>query len=115
MEQLLLNWKLTEANVWTEDWSNEEMKAEMSGTAKTYSEYTINNICQRVILQQAKGDISDRVHSDLMVLGTFRQEAGSQKRLLKALKTNLTQGGPSSSSPLGSDGSRDGTTGGWTS
>jgi hypothetical protein len=92
------------------------MKAEMRGTAKTYSECTINNICQRVILQQAKGDISDRVHSDQMVLGIVRQEAGSQKRLLKALKTNLThQGGPSGSSPLRSDGSRDGMTGGWTS
>jgi hypothetical protein len=49
-----------------------------------------------------------------MVLGTIRQEAGPRKRLPKALKTKLAQGGPSGSSPLISDGSHDGQAEGWT-
>jgi hypothetical protein len=44
-------------------------------------------------LLQAKGFFSDRVHSDQMVLGIVRQEAGPQERQPKALKTKLTQGG----------------------
>jgi RNA 3'-terminal phosphate cyclase len=57
------------------------------------------------------GDCSDQVHSDQMVL---RQEAGPRERQLKALKAKLIQGGPSGSSPLRSDGSRDGQAWGWT-
>jgi hypothetical protein len=69
----------------------------------------------RGILQQAKGDCPDRVHSDHMVLGTVRQEAEPCEREAKALKTKLAQGGPSSSSPLRSDGTHDSQAGGWTS
>jgi hypothetical protein len=56
----------------------------------------------------------DRVHSDQMVLGAIRQEAGPQERRPKALNAKLAQVGPSDSSPLRSDGSRDGQAGGWT-
>jgi hypothetical protein len=55
-----------------------------------------------------KGDCSDQVHSDQMVLRTVRQEA-------KALKAKQTQGGPSGLSTPRSDGSHDGQAGGWTS
>jgi hypothetical protein len=47
-----------------------------------------------------------------MVLETVRPQTGPQKRRQKALKTKLTQGGPSGLSPLRSDGSRDGQEGG---
>jgi hypothetical protein len=67
------------------------------------------------ILLQAKGDCSNQVHSDQMVLGKARQEAGTQKRQLKVLKTKLTQGEASGSSPLRSDGSHNGQMGVWTS
>jgi hypothetical protein len=63
---------------------------------------------------QAKGDSSDRVYSDQMVLGTVRRETGPQKSQTKALKSKLAQGGPSGSSPLRSDGSCDGQAEGWT-
>jgi hypothetical protein len=42
---------------------------------------------------QAKGDCSDRVHSDQMVLGTATREAGLQEKCPKVLKTRLTQWG----------------------
>ncbi len=63
------------------------------------------------ILLQAKGDCSDRVYSDQMVLGTARREAEPLERWAKALKTKLTQGGPADLSPLRSDGSCDGLAG----
>ncbi len=53
-------------------------------------------------------------HSDQMVLGTVRREAGPRERLPKAPKTKLAQVGPSGSSPLRSDGSCDCQGGGWT-
>jgi hypothetical protein len=56
-----------------------------------------------------RGLCPDRVHSDQMILGTVREEAGPCERQPKALKTNLSQGGPSSGlNPLRSDGSVDG-------
>jgi hypothetical protein len=66
----------------------------------------------RGILQQAKGDSPDRVHSDQMVLGTVRREAGPCERRPKELKPKLGQGGPSVSTPLRSDSSCDGQVGG---
>jgi hypothetical protein len=36
-----------------------------------------------------------------MVLGTVRREAGAREREPNAFKTNLTQGGPSGSHPVG--------------
>ncbi len=48
-----------------------------------------------------------------MVLGTVRWEAGPRKSQQKVLRTKLTQGGPSGSSPLRSDGSHDGQVAGW--
>jgi hypothetical protein len=57
----------------------------------------------------------NRVHSDQMVLGTVRWEAGPYDRQPKAFKNKLVQGGPSGLSPLGSYGSCDGHEGGWTS
>ncbi len=66
----------------------------------------------RGILQQARGNYPDPVHSDQMFLGTVRWEAGSRERQPKTLKTKLAQGGPSGSSPLRSDGYRDGQAGG---
>jgi hypothetical protein len=62
---------------------------------------------------KAKGDCPNRVHSDKMVLGTVRQEAGHHERWPRTLKTKLAQEWLSGSSPLRSDGSRDGQTGGW--
>ncbi len=53
----------------------------------------------REILLQAKKDCSDPVHSDQMVLGTVRWEAGPQKRWPKALKAKLTQRVPPGSRP----------------
>ncbi len=65
---------------------------------------------------QAKGDFPGPVHSDQMVLGRVRLEAaGPCERWPKALKTKLAQGGPFGSSPLRSDGSRDGQAEGWIS
>ncbi len=52
------------------------------------------------------------IYSDQMVLGTVRWEAGPRERQPKALRTKLAQRGPSGSSPLKSDGSRDGQVGG---
>ncbi len=79
------------------------------------AQHTIHvNLSKRLsrgILQQAKGDSSDRVHSDQMVLGTVRWDAGPCEKQPKALKTKLAQGGPSDSSPLRSDGSHDGKAG----
>jgi hypothetical protein len=49
-----------------------------------------------------------------MVLGTVRQEFGPSKRRPKVLKTKLAQERPLGSSPLRSDGSRDGKAGGCT-
>ncbi len=69
----------------------------------------------RGILLQAKRDCCDRVHSDQTILRTDKQEAGPQERRPKALKTKLTQGGPSGLSPFRLDGSHDGQAGGWTS
>jgi hypothetical protein len=66
-------------------------------------------------LQQTKGDCLERVHSNQMVLGTVRCEAGPHDRQPKALKTKLAQGEPSGLSPLRSDDSRDGQAGGCTS
>jgi hypothetical protein len=40
-------------------------------------------------LQQAKGDCPDRVHSDQIVLGTVREEAGPHERWQKMLKGEL--------------------------
>ncbi len=60
-------------------------------------------------------DCSDRVHSDQIILWTVRWEAGPRERLPKVLKTKPTQGRPSGSSPLRSDGSHDGQARGWTS
>jgi hypothetical protein len=57
-------------------------------------------------------ECSDRVHSDQLVLGTDKREVGPQRRRPKPLKAKLTQGGPSGSSPLRSDGSHDGQAGG---
>jgi hypothetical protein len=65
-------------------------------------------------LLQAKRDCSNQVHSDQMVLGTVRQEAGPRKRRPKALKSKLTQGGRSGSSPLKSEASHDGQAKCWT-
>ncbi len=49
-----------------------------------------------------------------MVHETLRQKAEPRERQPKVLKTKLTQGGPSGSGPLRSDGSRDGQVGSWT-
>ncbi len=72
-----------------------------------------NNICQtswkdtqRGFSLQTKGDSSDWVLSDLMVLGTVRREATHQKRRPKAFKSKLTP----ESSLLRSYGSHDGRT-----
>ncbi len=51
-------------------------------------------------LHKAKGDCLDGVHSDQMVLGTVRREAGHHERQPKVLKTELAQGGPSGLSPF---------------
>ncbi len=67
----------------------------------------------REILLPAKGNCSDQVLSDQMVLGTIMWEAGPQKRRPKPLKAELTQGGPSGSSPLRTDCSCDGQAGVW--
>jgi hypothetical protein len=45
------------------------------------------------ILQQAKEDYLDRVHSDQMVLRTVRREAGPCERWPKVLNTKLAHGG----------------------
>jgi hypothetical protein len=45
------------------------------------------------ILQQAKEDCLDRVHSDQMVLRTVRREAGPCERWPKVLNTKLAHGG----------------------
>ncbi len=50
-----------------------------------------------------------------MALGTVRQEAGPGERKPKALKAKTTDGRPTGSSPLRSDGSHDGQAGSWTS
>jgi hypothetical protein len=50
-----------------------------------------------------------------MVPGTVRREAESRERQPEALKPKLTQGGPSGSCPLRSDGSRNGQAGDWIS
>jgi hypothetical protein len=63
---------------------------------------------------KAKGDCPNRVHSDQMVLGTVRREAGPCERWPKKFKTKLAQGGPSGWSPLRSDHSCDGQVGGRT-
>ncbi len=87
--------------------------------------YTINAQCiinvepsykgsQGLKLHKAVGDCPNQIPSDQMVLGTVRLEAGPRERWPKALKTKLAQGGPSGSSPLRSDGSRDSQAGGWT-
>jgi hypothetical protein len=55
----------------------------------------------------AKGDYLGQFHSDQMVLGTVRQEAGPPQRHPKALETKLAQRVPSGSCPLRSDASRD--------
>jgi hypothetical protein len=68
----------------------------------------------RRILLQAKWGCSEQVHSDQMVLRTIIKETGPRERWAKALKTKLTQGVPSGSSLLRSDGSSDGQAGGWT-
>jgi hypothetical protein len=62
----------------------------------------------------AKGDCSDQVHLDQMVLRTVRQEAGPRERWSKTLKTTIAQEGPSGSNPLSSDGSHDDQAGGLT-
>ncbi len=46
----------------------------------------------RGILQQAKGHSLDQLHSDQMVLGTVREEAGLRERQPKPFKTKLAQG-----------------------
>ncbi len=58
-------------------------------------------------LDRAKEDYPKQVHSDQMVLGTVRQEAGPRERQ-PALTTKLAQGRASGLSPLRSDGSQDG-------
>jgi hypothetical protein len=50
-----------------------------------------------------------------MALGTGRQEAGPRERKPKVLKAKITDGRPSGSSPLRSDGSHDGQAGSCTS
>ncbi len=64
----------------------------------------------------SQGDCLNGVHSDQVVLGTVRQEAGPRERQQKAIETKLARGGggTSSLSPLRSDSSRDGQVGGWT-
>jgi hypothetical protein len=47
---------------------------------------TILKTHSRGILLKAKGNCSDEVHSDQMVLGTVRKEPGPQKRHSKVLK-----------------------------
>ncbi len=63
---------------------------------------------------QSQGDCPNRIHSDQTILRIVRREAEPCERWPKALKTKLTQGGPSGSSPLRSDGSRYGQAGAWT-
>jgi hypothetical protein len=46
----------------------------------------------RGILQQAKGEGPDQLHSDQVLLGTIRWEAGPHERRSKAHKTKLPQG-----------------------
>jgi hypothetical protein len=58
-------------------------------------------------------DFLDQVHSDQMVLGKVRQEAGPSEKPPKTLKPKLAQGGPSGLSPLRSYGSHDHQSGGW--
>ncbi len=52
---------------------------------------------------KAKGNCLNLVHSDKMVLGTVRQEAGHHKRWPRTLKTKLAEEWLSGSSPLRPD------------
>ncbi len=72
---------------------------------------SILNRHSREILLLAIGNCSDQVFSDQMVLGTILREAGPQKRWPKPLKAELTEWGPSGSSPLITDCSCDGQAG----
>ncbi len=99
-----------------------QKETEFEFKCKIYNNCTINNTYtaqkrhSRGILHQAEGDCPDWVHSDQkMVLWTVRWEAGPHERQVQAPKTKLAQRGPSSSSPLRSDGTCDGQAGGWTS
>ncbi len=65
-------------------------------------------------LHKSKGDFLDRLFSDQLILRTVRREAGPRERFPKALKTKLSQRGPSGSSLLRSDGSCDSQASGWT-
>jgi hypothetical protein len=76
-------------------------------------EGTIIKRLPRGKLHKSKGDFLDRV-SDQTILRTVRREAGPHERFPKAFKTKLSQGGPSSSSQLRSDGSCDGQASGCT-
>jgi hypothetical protein len=64
-------------------------------------------------LHKAKRVCPNRVHSDQMVHGIVRREAGPCERRPKVLKSKLAQGGPSELSPLRSDGSQYGQGEGW--
>jgi hypothetical protein len=75
---------------------------------------TIINRLPRGKLLKSKGDFLDRVFSDQTILRSVRREAGPRERFPKALKIKLSQGGPSGSSLLRSDGSCDGQASGWT-
>jgi hypothetical protein len=68
----------------------------LSWNAKIYDKSTDNIRPKKTlggIMPQAKGDCPDRIHSDQMVVGTVRREAGPGERWPKALKTKLVQGG----------------------
>jgi hypothetical protein len=70
----------------------------------------------RGILLQAKGDCSDRVHSNQMGLRTVRWDLDLKRGGQKRSKLSLLKGvGPTGLSPLRSDGSCDGKAEGWTS
>ncbi len=75
------------------------------------------------ILKRLSGGVLQKPRGTLQIESTqirqFSLQSGGRLDLVrggpKALKTKLAQGGPSSLSPLRSDGSHDGQTGGWVS
>ncbi len=51
-------------------------------------------------LHKSKGESPHQIHSDQMVLGAVRWEAGPHERWQITLKTKLAQGGPSDLSQI---------------
>jgi hypothetical protein len=62
---------------------------------KIYNRYTIKIYINRTkeTLLQAKGNCSDRVHSDQMVIRTVRRKGWTSREAAEGAQTKLTQGG----------------------